>query len=129
NTTLGGKKRMKVMRKVMVLAIAVAVAVSIAVAQAPQGGGQGGGRGAGGGAPGGGGGRGGGARGPAFSVSSPSFPDGGEVPMKHAGRGENKTPQFDFQWFTGTNPAEQPATVQSFTIIFHDIENATNRGT
>src|SRR5262245_32601221 len=117
---------MKVMRLVMVLAISVAVAVGVAVAQAPQGGGgQGAGGGRGGGAPGGGGqGRGGGGqRGPVFNVSSPSFPDGGEVPMKHAGRGENKTPQFDFHWFNGTAAAEQPANVQTFAIVFHDIEN------
>jgi Raf kinase inhibitor-like YbhB/YbcL family protein len=49
--------------------------------------------------------------------------------MKHAGRGENKSPQFDFAWFTGTEKAEQPAGVQSFAVIFHDIENSTNRGT
>jgi Raf kinase inhibitor-like YbhB/YbcL family protein len=26
-------------------------------------------------------------------------------------------------------PAEQPATVQSFAVIFHDMSNSTNRGT
>jgi len=122
----------------MVLAIVVAVAIGMAIAQAPQGGG-GGGRGAGGGAgapgggaPGGGQGRGGGggARGPVFNVSSPSFPDGGEVPQKHAGRGGNMTPQFDFHWFNAAAPADQPATVQTFAIVFHDIENVgANRGT
>jgi phosphatidylethanolamine-binding protein (PEBP) family uncharacterized protein len=120
---------MKVMRLVMVAAIMVAVTIGMAIAQAPQGGGQGGGggRGAGAGGPGGGqgGGRaGGGQRGPAFNVTSPSFPDGGEVPQKHAGRGGNMTPQFDFHWFNGATPADQPATVQTFAIIFHDIENA-----
>jgi phosphatidylethanolamine-binding protein (PEBP) family uncharacterized protein len=127
---------MKGMRTVMVSAIAIAVAVGMAVAQAPQGG-QGGGRGAGGGAPGGGapgggapgggGGqvRGGGGRGPVLSVTSPSFPDGGEVPQKHAGGngGANMTPQFDFKWFNGTMPTDQPATVQAYAIVFHDIEN------
>ena len=49
--------------------------------------------------------------------------------MKHAGRGENKSPAFEFHWFNGTAAAEQPATVQSFAVIFHDIENSTNRGT
>ena len=130
---------MKVMRLVMVLAIAVAVAVSMAIAQAPQGG-QGGGRGAGAGAPPGGGapggagggqGRGGGGqRGPVFNVSSTAWPDGGEVPMKHAGRGDNKSPAFEFKWFTGATAAEQPATVMSFAVILHDIENVgANRGT
>ena len=101
---------MKGMRTLMVSAIAIAVAVGMAVAQAPQGG-QGAGRGAGGGAPGGGapGGRaGGGGRGPVLSVTSPSFPDGGEIPQKHAGGngGANMTPQFDFKWFNGTMPAD-----------------------
>jgi Raf kinase inhibitor-like YbhB/YbcL family protein len=41
----------------------------------------------------------------------------------------NVSPAFEFHWFQGTMPAEQPATVQSFAVIFHDIENATNRGT
>ena len=126
---------MKVMRWIMVLAIVVAVAVGMGIAQAPQGGGRGG-PGAGGpgaGGPGGGQGRGGGGgrgqRGPAFSVTSPSFPDGGEVPMKHAGRGGNMTPQFDFHWFNGVMETEQPANVQTFAIVFHDIENSTARGT
>jgi len=109
------------MRIVMVLAIMVAVTIGMAIAQAPQGG-----RGQGG--PGGGGG-GRGQRGPAFNVTSDAWPDGGEVPMKHAGRGDNKSPAFEFKWFTGTTPAEQPANVQSFTVIFHDIENATRGGT
>jgi Raf kinase inhibitor-like YbhB/YbcL family protein len=138
---------MKVMRFVGVAAIMVATTIGMALAQAPQGapgaggGGQGRGAGApGGGAPGaggpggggqgrggagGGGGRGGG---PAFNVTSPSFVDGGEIPMKHAFRGENMSPQFDFHWFNGAAPAEQPATVQTFAIIFRDMENATARG-
>ena len=33
------------------------------------------------------------------------------------------TPQFDFKWFNGTTPADQPATVQAYAIVFHDIEN------
>jgi phosphatidylethanolamine-binding protein (PEBP) family uncharacterized protein len=58
-------------------------------------------------------------------VTSPSFPDGGEIPQKHAGGngGANMTPQFDFKWFAGVTPAEQPATVQAYAIVFHDIEN------
>ena len=130
---------MKVMRMVMVLAVIVAVTIGIAVAQAPQGGpgagapgagAPGGGQGRGGGAPGGGGG-GRGQRGPALSVTSTAWPDGGEVPMKHAGRGENKSPAFEFKWYApgGMTPAEQPANVQSFAVIFHDAENSTNRGT
>jgi len=116
---------MRVMRMVMVLAIMVAVTIGMAIAQAPQGGrGQGG---PGGGRGGAGGGR--GQRGPAFNVTSNAWPDGGEVPMKHAFRGENMSPAFEFKWFNGNTAADQPANVQSFTVIFHDIENATNRGT
>lgn len=135
---------MKAMRTVMVSAIAIAVAVSIAMAQAPQGGGRGAGAGAppAGGAPGGapgggqgrgGGGGGGGRGGPSLMITSPSFPDGAEVPIKFAGARctgcENKSPEFKFNWIQGMNPAERPATVQTYAIIFHDIENATNRGT
>jgi hypothetical protein len=127
---------MKVTRVVMIMAVIVAVAVGMAVAQAPAGGQGGGQRGPGagaapGGAPGGAqGGRAGGRgqRGPVLSVTSNAWPDGGEVPMKYAGRGENKSPAFEFQWFNGMTPAEQPATVQSFVVVFHDIENSTNRG-
>lgn len=121
---------MKLMRVVMVVAIIVAVAIGMAVAQAPPAG-QGGQRGPEAGGAGGRQGAGGrGQRGPAFNVTSNAWPDGGEVPMKHAGRGENKSPAFEFHWFNGTTPAEQPATVQSFAVIFHDIENpGQNRGT
>jgi len=70
----------------------------------------------------------GGGRGPVLSVTSPSFPDGGEIPMKHGGRGDNKSPAFEFHWSNGPTPAEAPATLQSYAVIFHDIENAT-RGT
>jgi phosphatidylethanolamine-binding protein (PEBP) family uncharacterized protein len=126
---------MKVMRLVMVLAMLVAVTVGMAIAQAPPAGGQAPGAGAGrggpgGGAPGGGQGRGGGrGGGPSLMITSPSFPDGGEVPMKFAGRGENKSPEFKFNWIQGMNPAERPATVQTYAIIFHDIENSTRGGT
>jgi phosphatidylethanolamine-binding protein (PEBP) family uncharacterized protein len=63
-------------------------------------------------------------------ITSPSFPDGGEVPMKFAGArgGENKSPEFKFNWIQGMNPAERPATVQTYAIIFHDIENFARGG-
>jgi hypothetical protein len=38
---------------------------------------------------------------PVLSVTSTGFPDGGEVPMHHAGRGDNKSPAFEFHWSTG----------------------------
>ena len=89
-------------------------AVAVAAAQAPAGGaGQ---RGA---APGGAG-RGGPAR-PVLSVTSTGFPDGGEVPMHHAGRGDNKSPAFDFHWSLGPTPAAAPDTLQTYAVIFHDI--------
>jgi Raf kinase inhibitor-like YbhB/YbcL family protein len=74
-------------------------------------------------------GRQGGARGPVLSVTSTSFPDGGEVPMRNAGRGENKSPAFEFHWMTGLNPAQAPAALQTYAVIFHDVENSSNRGT
>lgn len=117
---------MKMKRLILILAMAFAVAGGMTLAQAPQGGPPGGGQGGpGGGA---GGRQGGGQRGPAFNVTSPSFQDGGEIPLKYSFYGENVSPQFDFHWFTGMNPAEQPPAVQTFAIIFRDMENATNRG-
>ncbi len=63
-----------------------------------------------------------------FTVSSPSFPDGGEVPVKHSFYGENKLPEFVFTWLTGTTVGAAPEALQSYAVIFHDIENATARG-
>ena len=62
-------------------------------------------------------------------VTSTGWPDGGEVPMKHAGRGENKSPAFEFHWNLGPNPGTAPENLQTYAVIFHDIENSTNRGT
>lgn len=72
----------------------------------------------------GGGGKGRGPAGPALSVTSTSFPDGGVIPMKYSFYGENKSPEFTFQWMMGANAASAPEALQSYTIIFHDIENA-----
>jgi Raf kinase inhibitor-like YbhB/YbcL family protein len=118
---------MKVMRLGMVLAIIIAVAIGMAIAQGPPAGGGAGGQrgpGAGGGA---GGGR--GQRGPVLSITSNAWPSGAEVPMKYAGRGENKSPDFTFNWSQGGTPAAPPANLQSYAIVFHDIENATRGGT
>lgn len=60
---------------------------------------------------------------PVFSVSSPAWADGGEVPMKHAFKGENKSPAFEFHWST------PPEGLQTYAVIFHDIENSTNKTT
>src|SRR4051812_36000867 len=66
---------------------------------------------------------------PVLSVTSTAWADGGEVPMKHAGRGENKSPAFEFHWSLGNTPSEAPEGLQSYAVIFHDIENSTNRTT
>jgi Raf kinase inhibitor-like YbhB/YbcL family protein len=74
-------KALKVSTVLLILMMAVAVSVT---AQAPRGGGAPGAAGAGGG---GGQGRGGGApAGPALTLTSTAWPDGGEIPAKYAGQ-------------------------------------------
>jgi Raf kinase inhibitor-like YbhB/YbcL family protein len=73
-------------------------------------------------------------RGPApprlvFSVTTNAWPDGGEVPMKYAGRGENKSPAWEFHWTLGTNPGMPPEGLKTYAVIFHDVENSTNKTT
>jgi Raf kinase inhibitor-like YbhB/YbcL family protein len=62
-----------------------------------------------------------------LSVTSTAWPDGGEVPMTNAGRGGNKSPAFEFHWTQGTDPAAAPDGLQTYAVIFHDIENSTNK--
>ena len=77
-----------------------------------------------------GGGRGGQAPRLVLSVTSNAWQDGGEVPMHNAGRGDNKSPAFEFHWSLGPNPAPAPPdTLQTYAVIFHDIENSTNKTT
>ncbi len=64
-----------------------------------------------------------------FSVTSAAWPDGGEIPMKNAFRGENKSPAFEFHWTLGGNTASAPETLQTYAVIFHDVENSTNKTT
>lgn len=64
-----------------------------------------------------------------FWVTSPAWPDGGIIPMRNAGRGENKSPAFEFHWNLGTNPGTAPATLQSYAVILHDVQNSANKGT
>jgi len=100
----------------MKLTLSAAVILSsaaLAVAQAPPGGGRGA-------AP---------APRPVFSVSSSAWDDGGEVPMHNAYFGDNKSPAFEFHWTLGGNPTAAPDTVKTYAVIFHDIENSTNRTT
>ena len=49
--------------------------------------------------------------------------------MKNAGRGENKSPEFEFHWTAGNNPVAAPEGLQSYAVIFHDIENSSNKTT
>lgn len=64
-----------------------------------------------------------------FWVTSPAWPDGGEIPMHFSGRGDNKSPEFEFHWNLGTNPGTAPDTLQSYAVIFHDMENSSNKTT
>src|SRR5690349_11951819 len=101
---------MKKIQRGLVSAITVLSSCAIVLAQAP------------------GGGKGGPPR-PVLSVTSPAWPDGGEVPMRNAGRGENKSPAFEFHWNVGTNPGTAPDTLKTYAVILHDIENSSNKTT
>jgi Raf kinase inhibitor-like YbhB/YbcL family protein len=107
------------MNRIERILLSAVAASALALAQAPPGGG--GGRGAGGG--------GRGAPRIVFSVSSSAWPDGGEVPLHNAGGrgGDNKSPAFEFHWTAGNTPAAAPDTLKTYAVIFHDIENSTNK--
>src|SRR4030088_2090984 len=64
-----------------------------------------------------------------FSGTPTAWPDAAEIPMRHAARGENKSPAFEFHWNLGTNPAAAPDSLKSYAVIFHDVENSTNKTT
>jgi Raf kinase inhibitor-like YbhB/YbcL family protein len=64
-----------------------------------------------------------------LSVTSNAWPDGGVVPMKYAGRGGNVSPAFEFHWSKGNSPVAAPADLKSYAVIFHDIENSSNKTT
>jgi Raf kinase inhibitor-like YbhB/YbcL family protein len=66
---------------------------------------------------------------PVLWVTSPAWQDGGEVPNLNAGRGGNKSPAFEFHWNLGPNPGTAPETLQTYAVIFHDIENSSNKTT
>ncbi len=101
---------MKRTRGKLLTAILVLLCSAMALAQAPKGG------------------KGGPPR-PVLWVTSNAWPDGGEVPMVNAGRGGNKSPAFEFHWNLGPNPTMPPAELQTYAVIFHDIENSTNKTT
>lgn len=116
--------RSKTLYAVAILLIAAFVlTISMAAAQAPQGG-PGGGqapRGGGAGGPGGGGGRGGrGGGGPGFTLTSTSWQDGGEIPVKYAGAGQSISPALSW-----TNV---PMGTVEFVLIMNDPEPVTPRG-
>jgi Raf kinase inhibitor-like YbhB/YbcL family protein len=96
----------------IMLAIVVALSVSIAAQQAPAGGAPGGGQGRGGG---GGQGRGGGGqRGPGLTLTSTSWQDGGEIPVKYAQAGMSVSPALSW-----TNV---PMGTVEFALIMNDPE-------
>ncbi len=64
-----------------------------------------------------------------LSVTSPAWQDGAEVPMRNAGRGENKSPAFEFHWSVANTPATAPEGLQTYAVIFHDLENSSNKTT
>ena len=98
---------MHVIQRVLMSTIAIS---ALALAQAPAGRGRGPAR-------------------PVLSVTSPAFPDGGEVPMHNAGRGENKSPAFEFHWSLGNTPASAPEGLASYAVVLHDVENSSNKTT
>ena len=49
--------------------------------------------------------------------------------MKNAAHGENKSPAFEFHWNRGTEPATAPEGLASYAVIFHDVENSSNKTT
>ncbi|HKT81086.1 MAG TPA: YbhB/YbcL family Raf kinase inhibitor-like protein [Vicinamibacterales bacterium] len=110
---------------VLIASVGVVGVVALQAQQPPAGGA---------GAPAGGAARGGGGRGggPVLSVTTSAWPDGAEIPAKHISTtrgGENKSPAFEFHWTAMNNPADAPANLQSYAVVFHDIENASARGT
>jgi len=66
---------------------------------------------------------------PVFWVTTTAWADGAEIPMRNAFHGDNKSPAFEFHWNLGTNPAAAPESLQSYAVIFHDVENSANRTT
>jgi len=103
---------------VVVLAMIVAISASIA-AQEPPAGGRGGGQGGPGGGQGRGGG-GGGRGGPGLTLTSAAWPDGGEIPQRHAGGAMGISPAL-----TWTNV---PMGTVEFVLIMNDPEPVTPRG-
>jgi Raf kinase inhibitor-like YbhB/YbcL family protein len=102
----------------MIVIAAVVLTAAIEAAQAPQGGGGGAQQGRGGGGGGGRGGRGGG--GPGFTLTSTSWSDGGEIPVKYAGAGQSISPALSW--------SNVPMGTIEFVLIMNDPEPVTPRG-
>jgi Raf kinase inhibitor-like YbhB/YbcL family protein len=66
---------------------------------------------------------------PKFWVTTTAWADGAEIPMRHAARGDNKSPAFEFHWNLGVNPGTAPDSLKSYAVIFHDVENSSNKTT
>jgi hypothetical protein len=49
--------------------------------------------------------------------------------MKHSGRGENKSPAFEFHWNIANEPTAPPEALKTYAVIFHDVENSANKTT
>ena len=62
---------------------------------------------------------------PRLWVTTTAWPDGGEIPMTNAAHGDNKSPAFEFHWNLGTNPGSAPESLQTYALIFHDLENSS----
>jgi Raf kinase inhibitor-like YbhB/YbcL family protein len=109
--TIEENNRMKMMQRALLLGIAGIASCALVLAQAPAA------APAGGPPP----------PRPVLSVTSSAWSDGGEVPMKYSGRGDNKSPAFEFHWTLGPNAIPAPDGLQTYAVIFHDIENSTNK--
>ena len=99
--------------QVFAIVLAMVIAVSVSIAQGPPAGGPpgGGGQGRGGG----GGGRGGGGqRGPGLTLTSTSWQDGGEIPVKYAAAGMSVSP--------GLSWTNVPMGTVEFALIMNDPE-------
>jgi Raf kinase inhibitor-like YbhB/YbcL family protein len=65
--------------------------------------------------------RAGGPAGPAMTLTTPAFPDGGQIPAKYTQAGDQTSPAL-----TWTNA---PASTASFVLHMHDLEVARNKTT
>lgn len=51
------------------------------------------------------------------------------MPMTYSGRGDNKSPAFEFHWSLGTDATTTPDTVKTYAVVLHDIQNSANKTT